>query len=181
MARSLRWRSCSLRRALYINLGLAGVGMWGSRRASNDDIFDDVSLTGSCEEREGQPIGTNQRPGVYRPQGGGGYWEWSRERGWSVLEDMNDRACRAMVKLVISLVVFTAMMAGVIMAYQSGCIWCVMAVIGVCLLLCLALPVLFCPMLLGLILLLVMGWRISDNAFTIQWGGIIGDPGHKHE
>ena len=140
--------------------------MWGSRHASTDDVFDDVPLTGNCEERGGPP--------------GGGYWDRTRERGWSVLEDMNDRACRAMVRLVISLTVFTAMMAGVIMAYRSGCIWCVMAVIGICLLLCLALPVLFCPMLLGVILLFVMGWRISDNAFTIQWGGMIGDH-TKHE
>ena len=126
-------------------------GAWGSKYV--DDDLEDVPLTPMS-------IGVP----VYRGRSDRDY----QKVGWVAWA--NDSVYVATMKFLFSLTVFVVVVGAIAFSYNIGCIYCLLAIVGVCMCLFCSMPYLGVPLLITIVLLVVMGWHLGNGAFSIIWG-----------
>ena len=120
-------------------------GAWGTKYV--DDDLEDAPLSPVPKGRSGREY---QRVG---------WVQWA-----------NDSAYEATMKFLFSLTVFVVVTGAIAFAFNIGCIYCLLAIVGVCLCLFCSMPYLGVPLLIAIALLVVMGWRLGNGAFSVVWG-----------
>ena len=90
--------------------------------------------------------------------------------GW--LYSANNRAYKATCRCIFSLTILGIIMALVVVSFfYLKCIPCLMVIAVGCFCLCLCEPYLNIPLWICIFLLVLMGWKLTDNDFVVSWGG----------
>ena len=118
-----------------------------------------------AEKFEEIPLATPLEAPVYKQK-----YDRNSDRGW--LYSTNERAYKATCHCIFSLTVLAIIMAMVMVSFfYLKCIPCLLVIAVGCFCLCLCEPYLNIPLWICIFLLVLMGWRLTDNDFVVSWGG----------